>query len=432
MTKACKPLSSLFITIFVSIALASCGSDTPKPQKEETMGYDLWIPIDGSSGKSTANQDPHIIARVADLTRGALSIKGQGVETSASPLTPYVVYHKGYYYNVSREGRFGKFRISTTGVETVKEIPMPQILDRRFSHAWLDDSTLLMISAAGDKQEVAWVKVDISKMAVIARGTLDLPKPHEGEAFNSSGLLGYRKSDGILIYPHVYMVKSKKNAMDLAPKRKEIYLAFIEVSTMQVKKIDKDTRCEMIGSTSFGETRCQKTFFDAEGNFYFVAATCQIPEKAKKVSISRQRSFLFRVNAGSMETDKSYNGYNQPRGKIINVTPISDTDVLLYIQDPNFKESGNTDWSSKTNRYIYYWSRCNIETQQCGHIKEIPFSNGNYGPLAVKVGNMVYIGANIANAPTTIYQYDISSHQVTKGATLAEGFELDRLQSVGH
>lgn len=429
MTKAYRLLAALVVAL-VTLSFTSCDTDTPNPEKEITVGYDLWVPIEGSSGKSTTNQDPHIIARVADLAKGTFSIKGEGAETSASPLTPYVVYHKGYYYNVSREGRFGKFRVSNTGIETIKEFPMPQILDRRFSHAWLDDNTLVLVSSVGDKQEMSWVKVDVNKMVITAEGKLDLPKPEEGEIFNSSGLLGYRKADNMLIYPHVYMVKSKKTSMDLAPKRSEIYIAFIDAATMQVKKIDKDSRCEMIGSTSFGETRCQRTFFDAQGNFYFVAATCNIPDNDKKKSTSRQRGFLFRVNAGSMETDKSYDGYAQPRGKIINITPINNDEVLLYMQDPDFKEKGNMDWASKTNRYIYYWLRCNIKTQQVEHIKDIPFSNGNYGPLAVRNGDIVSIGANVEGAPTTIYQYNVNTRKVTKGATLADGFELDRIQPI--
>lgn len=429
MTKAYRLVATLVATL-VTLSFTACDSDTPNPQEEVTVGYDLWVPIDGATGQSTANTDPHIIARVADLTKGVFSIKGEGAETSASPLTPYVVYHKGYYYSVSREGRFGKFRVSNTGIETIKEFPMPQILDRRFSHAWLDDNTLVMVSSVGDKQEMSWVKVDVNKMVITAEGKLGLPKPEEGEIFNSSGLLGYRKADNTLIYPHVYMEKSKKTSMALPPKRNEIYIAFIDATTMQVKKIDKDTRCEHLSSTSFGETRCQKTFFDSKGNFYFAAATCNIPENAKKKSSTKQRSFLFRVNAGSMETDKSFDGYAQPRGKIITVFPLNDDEVLLYMQDPDFKEKDNTDWSSKTNRYIYYWLHCNIKTQQIEHIKDIPFSNGNFGQLIVRNGNTVSIGANVEGAPTAIYQYNVNTRKVTKGATLADGFELDRITPV--
>ena len=32
-----------------------------------------------------------------------------------------------------------------------------------------------------------------------------------------------------------------------------------------------------------------------------------------------------------METDKSFDGYAQPRGKIITVFPLNDDEVLLYI-----------------------------------------------------------------------------------------------------
>ena len=93
MTKAYRLLAALVVAL-VTLSFTSCDSDTPNPEKEITVGYDLWVPIDGATGQSTANTDPHIIARVADLTKGVFSIKGQGVETSASTITPNVLYHQ--------------------------------------------------------------------------------------------------------------------------------------------------------------------------------------------------------------------------------------------------------------------------------------------------------------------------------------------------
>ena len=79
MTKAYRLLAALVVAL-VTLSFTACDPDTPQPEQEITVGYDLWVPIEASTaGSSTANADPHIIARVADLTQGVFSIKGQGV-----------------------------------------------------------------------------------------------------------------------------------------------------------------------------------------------------------------------------------------------------------------------------------------------------------------------------------------------------------------
>lgn len=420
------------LTGLLTLGLSSCGEETPQeptPAKTEASGYDLWIPVMGATGKTnTAEYDQYIIIRADDLSKGTIDIKGKGAETGKTSLTPHVVYRDGYYYSVSRAGNLGKFAIDGTTVRVVKEIPVPMIKDRQFSHAWTDDHTLVLLSSTGKQQEVSWARIDVETMRLIGEGKLDLEAPKEGEILNSSGLLGYRKSDNTLIYPHIYLAAKRS---DRAKKlRGEIYIAFIDAKTMKVKTVDTDKRADWLGAMSFGDSRTQNTMMDEAGNFYFVAA--KILKETPRPSTTAQRSLILRVNKGSMETDKSYDGYAQSRGKIIDMTPISRDQVLLYVQDPKQATPENPIWDSKKNRYVFFWQILNLRNHQVRRIEGLPLSVGNFGHFGVKKGDKLFLGSNVEKGNSAIYIYDLRTEKVTKGAELEPGFEIERIEPVYH
>lgn len=428
-----KKINFLTVLMAIAIIFSSCknqNNEQPDPTPEE-LGYafDIWIPVVGATGDTGMGQDPHIVVKATQLDEGEINIEGKGAPTGHTSLTPNVVVKDGYYYNVSRDGNFGKFSIDAKSVSVIKEIPMPQILDRRFAHAWIADHILVLVSSTGKKQDVNWAKVDVNQMRIISEGKLALPAPEENEEFNSSGVLGFRKLDNKLLYSFVYTPKSSKGKL-LTPRRNKYYMAFIDANTMKVENIDEDDRADMMTSTSFGETRQDKAFFDKSGNYFLSCSTILTEEASSETSTTVQRSHIFRVNAGENEIDKSYNGYTQERGKIISMTELRDGEVLLYMQDPKFANPENPEWNSRTNPYVFYWVVANLKNQTIKHLKDIPFSNGNFAQLASVVGNTVYIGTNTADDISRIYEYHIPTGTVKPGATLQKGFQFDRLLSV--
>lgn len=423
-----KNFATLLISSLLTLGLlSSCGEDTPAPTPTpvEAEGFDLWIPIKGATGKTQKEYDQNIIVRAKDLTKGTISIKGKGADTGGTALTPHIIYRDGYYYGVSREGNFGKFEVGTT-VRTIKEFPLPMIKDRQFSHAWLDRKTVVLVGSTGKQKEVSWARIDTQEMKLLASGTLALKAPAEDEIFCASGLLGYRQSDNTLIFPHIYIAKKRS---DRAKKlRGEIYVAFIDAATMQVKAVDTDKRADWLGSISFGDNRTCNTFTDKAGNFYFVAA--KILKETPKPSTTAQRSLILRVNSGAMETDKSYDAYDQPRGKIIDLTPVSEDEVMLYVQDPKQATPDNPIWDSKNNRYVFFWQILNLRTHKVRRIEGVPLSVGNFSHFAAPSGGKVYLGANVASGNSCIYIYDLKSGKVSKGAELEAGFEIERIVPV--
>lgn len=423
-----KNFATLLLSSLLTLGLlSSCGEDTPDPTPTpvEAEGFDLWIPVQGATGKTQKEYDQNIIVRAKDLTKGTISIKGKGADTGGTALTPHIIYRDGYYYGVSREGNFGKFEVGTT-VRTIKEFPLPMIKDRQFSHAWLDRKTLVLVGSTGKQKEVSWARIDTQEMKLLASGTLALKAPAEDEIFCASGLLGYRQSDNTLIFPHIYIAKKRS---DRAKKlREEIYVAFIDAATMQVKAVDTDKRADWLGSISFGDNRTCNTFTDKAGNFYFVAA--KILKETTRPSTTAQRSLILRVNSGAMETDKSYDAYDQPRGKIIDLTPVSEDEVMLYVQDPKQATPDNPIWDSKNNRYVFFWQILNLRTHKVRRIEGVPLSVGNFSHFAAPSGGKVYLGANVASGNSCIYIYDLKSGKVSKGAELEAGFEIERIVPV--
>lgn len=429
-------LKNILLTLIVALAtlsLSSCeesGKDTPNPA-EETGSIDLWIPLNDLNG-SMNGKDAYVILKADDLSKGTLSVEGKGADISGTSLTSNVVYRNGYYYSVSRAGNFGKFRITGTTVEVIKEFPTKQVQDRRFAHAWINDSHIVLMGSAGDKRAVNWVLINTDEMRVEKDGQLELEAPRENEQFNTSGLLGYRKSDNTLIYVYVYTPVSKKSKL-LRERRGEYYVAFIDASTMKVKKVESDSRAGFIGSTSYGDTQTRHTFTDAEGNFYYIACDILMEDGVKPGSSSstRQASKLFRVKSGETAIDKSYEGYGQERGKIVDMALLNDNELLLYVQDPQQATPDNPTWNSKKNPYVFFYQVLNFRTHTVKRLMDIPLCRGSFAQGADVRDGKAYIGANVNDDPSArFYVYDIKSGKVTKGADLASGYEISRVMSV--
>lgn len=426
-----KAILTTLLTGLLALGLTSCQEDNSQtPNEPEISGYDLWFPAKGATGKTNSSKfDEYVVIRTDDLTKGTLSIKGQGADISSTDLTPYVVYRDGYYYSVSRAGRFGKFAIDGHTVSVIKEFPITQVQDRRFAHAWLDKSHLILIGSTGEKQAMNWVRIDTDKMKIEAEGQLALQAPAEKQQFNSAGLLGYRKSDNTLLYVYVYEPQTAKRK-PLSDRLKGYQVAFIDAKTMEVKKVEHDDRADMIGSTSFGDTRSKHTMMDAEGNFYYIACDLLDEPGYGKTSTTRQHSKVFRIKAGELAIDKSYNGYGTKRGKIIDMTPISKDEVLLYVQDPKQAMDADYTWDSKVNRYVFFWEIMNIRTSEVRLLNGMPYSVGNYGNFGIRVGNKLFLGTNVREGNSCIYIYDLKTNKATRGAEIEGGIEIERIQPV--
>lgn len=71
---------------------------------------------------------------------------------------------------------------------------------RGYTHAWLDDHTLLIMAANGDADKVIWTKLNADDMRILAEGTLTFLCQKGAKVFTASGILTYNEKSGKLYY----------------------------------------------------------------------------------------------------------------------------------------------------------------------------------------------------------------------------------------
>lgn len=404
---------TLFI-VLTSVSLYSCSDDNkddpaPIPDPLETAHFDIWVSIGGTSGMGSDNSQ--LVRGVKSLEdQATIDFKGTGADVTAKLYQESII--KGqYYYQVPKEkDRFGKYRIVNNKIEVVKEFPFVgnTLKDRRYTHAWINDRTLVLIAANGDASKVIWIKVDTQDMKILSEGELGLPTPPTNDKFNTSGIANYRE-DGKIIYSFIY-----------SNTKTHFYTSFINASTMQVEKTVKEERAEFMAGTAYGELLQRKSFFDTNGDYYLA---CNNVLKGAS-STTQQRGTLLRIKKGETEFDQTYKGYNYNKGKIVTVDCLNNGKALLYIQDPEF--TGAAGWGSDFN---CYYAVLDLSTDKLT-VLDLPYNEGTFSQRSIVLGKKAYIGVNPKSQSPAVYIYDIASGKLDKGLIITEGYSFDRIVSL--
>ncbi|MFT3738917.1 MAG: hypothetical protein QM786_09170 [Breznakibacter sp.] len=397
---------------FVCMPLASCTDDNDGEEEDplEAAHFDIWVSIGETSGMGSTNtQLVQGVKSLEDQTN--IDFSGKGADVTAKLYQESII--KGqYYYQVPQEkDRFGKYKISNTSVTVVKEFAFKQntLKDRRYTHAWIDDDTLVLMAANGDASKVIWIKVDALNMAILDEGELDLPALPAGGTFSTSGIAGYRKSDHTILYSYL-------NNKD----KTKFYMAFIDPSDMSVGSVAEESRAQFMAGTAYGELLQSKSFFDADGNYY-LACNSQV---AGASSSTIQYGTLLRINKGEKAFDASYMGFQThagSHGKIITAQYLASDKALLYVQDPTY--TGAAGWGSD---YNCYYAVLDLQTDGLT-VLGLPYSEGTFSQRSVVLGRKAYIGVNPKDASPAVYIYDIASGTLTQGITITEGYAFDRI-----
>lgn len=403
----------LFALLFVLpyLFVVSCSENEenpiPNPPDPEQKGYfDIWVSIGGTSGMGS--QHTQLVKGVTNLKQEQnIDFKGSGTDVTAKLYQGAII--KGqYYYQIPKEKyRFGKYRIKDGNIEIVKEFPFQNntLKERRYTHAWIDENTLVLIGSNGPSSKILWIKIDTKEMTILAEGELALPVPPEGDKFNTSGIANYRK-DGKILYAYLYN-KSKTH----------FFVAFIDPKTMGVDKVIEENRVEFMAGTAYGELLQHKTFFNEKGDYY-IACNSLLKDATSR---TQQRGNIVRIKKGTMEFDKSYLGHNYPQGKLITVDYLKNDKALLYIQDPEYTGAG--EWGKNFN---CYYAVLDLNTDKRTALN-LPFSEGTFSQRSIVFNNKAYIGTNPEKEQPAVYVYDLDSEELTKGLTITEGYSFDRI-----
>ena len=179
-----KFLLSSFMALFLAFGMTSC-SDDDEPNVPEDPSiiqdyhFDLWVALDrhGGMGRDVKT----LVRSVNSLEADQPEITFQGVGTEVnSRLSLETILKGAYYYQVPVSGdRFAKYKITNNQIEVIKErrFQTNTFATRKYTHAWIDDKTLLIMAANGDATKIIWTKLNADDMTIISEGTLGLTMP---------------------------------------------------------------------------------------------------------------------------------------------------------------------------------------------------------------------------------------------------------------
>ena len=408
-----------FMALFIAFGMTSCSSeDEPDQPDDPTViqdyHFDLWVTLDRHGGMGRDVQT--LVRSVNSLEAGLPEITFQGTGTEVNSILSLETILKGaYYYQVPVSGdRFAKYIIKDNKVEVVKErrFQTNTYATRKYTHAWINDNTLVIMAATGDATKIVWTKLNADDMTIISEGTLDVPMPEGGELFTTSGILNYRASDNKLFYFY-FAKQSGRRGKRVTP----MMTAVINPATMAVESntpcfLD----CEMVG-TAYGELLQTTTFIDGNNNLYIACVTDDADGK--------EYSHLLKIPANSTSFDQSYDGFTAG-GKLISVMYVGDNKVVAYARD----DAAGTDIDSFSHYYTVIDVVSKTSTPITYNGQRLAYSSGRFSSRMAYVNHKAYVGVDTEGQKPQIYIYDVEKNQTALGATMASGYYFEQIRVV--
>lgn len=418
--KKIKFLMLSFMALFIALGMTGCSKeDEPKQEDDPTIiqdyHFDLWVALDRHGGMGRDVQTLVRSVNSLEADQPEITFQGQGTEVN-SILSLETILKGAYYYQVPVSGdRFAKYIIKDNQIQVVKErrFQTNTYSTRKYTHAWINDNTLVIMAANGDASKIIWTKLNADDMTIIDEGTLDVKMPEGGELFTTSGVLTYRASDNKLFY--FYYAKTGKafGGKRVSP----MMTAVINPANMAV---ESDTPCfldcEMVG-TAYGELLQTTTFIDGNNNLYIACVTDDAD--------GNEHSHLLKIPANSTSFDQSYDGFTA-EGKLISVMYVGGNKVVAYAREDKI--------GTKIDDFSHYYTVLDVMAKTSTPItyngQRLAYSSGRFSSRMAYVNHKAYIGVDAEGQKPQIYIYDVASGQTSLGATMASGYYFEQIRVV--
>lgn len=415
-----KFLLTSFMALFIAFGMTSCSNDDEPEQPDDPTiiqdyHFDLWVTLDKHGGMGRDVQT--LVRSVNSLEADQPEITFQGTGTEVNSLLSLETILKGaYYYQVPvSSDRFAKYIIKDNKVVVVKErrFQTNTYATRKYTHAWINDNTLVIMAANGDATKIVWTKLNADDMTIISEGILDVKMPEGGKIFNTSGILTYRPSDNKLFYFYFAKNSSGRKSVRVGP----MMTAVINPATMAVEsETPCFLNCEMVG-TSYGELLQTTTFIDGNNNLYIACVTDDADGK--------EHSHLLKIPANSTSFDQSYDGFTAG-GKLISVMYVGGNKVVAYARD----DAAGTNIDSFSHYYTVIDVVSKTSTPITYNGQRLAYSSGRFSSRMAYVNHKAYIGVDAEGQKPQIYIYDVEKNQTALGATMASGYYFEQIRVV--
>jgi hypothetical protein len=387
--------------------------------------FDLVVTVGKQGGMG---RDVTTIMQTRDsLNAGdVVDFKNAGSEINADYSMEAITKGKYYYQVPVSADRFVKLQFVNNRMQVVQAQPFKANTYncRQYCHAWLDDNTLLIMAANGDKNAIIWTKLNTEDMSILAEGTLDLKVADGWESFTTSGIVAYRQSDNKLFYFYY----NKKGSGRKATNESHFHIAVINASTMALEQDIINTEANEMAGSAYGELLQQTTFFDENENLYLVAFNdTDLGEEGR----------LLRISKGKFNFDAGYNGFANSDGKLLTVQYLGNGKVFAYSRNDALTEDdgkGGTRAANQIDSYSHYYSvidlNANTRTRMKFNGTDIDYSSGRFSQRSAfdKNTNKVYFGVNTLSARPCVYAYDVNRGTVSKGVEIVEGYYFEQIR----
>lgn len=440
--KKIKFLLLAFMAITVAIMYTACSDDSEisggngggiSTDPTQDYHFDLFMSVGKHGGMSQG--DATIVRSVSDLTANADKITIQDVgcefESEGNTYTMEAIVKGKYYYEIPYQPstRFVKLEVNydeTTGKNSLSIVKQRPFADgytfkaRFYTHAWLNDNTLLIMAANGDADKIIWTKLNTDDMMIIDNGVLDeIVLPQGFKVFTTSGILTYRQSDQKLYY--FYFAKTSKRNGKATP---YFFTAIIDPVTMKVESNMPNNIAEQMAGSAYGELMQNCVMYDESDNLYLAAFTSDPNDSNKGIG------HLLRINKGETQFDPNYEGYPNGDGKLLTIQYLGNGKALAYARDDN---GDPKDGTLNIDSYCHYYTIINLangDRERLAYNGEaIPYNAGRFSQRTAIVDGKAYIGVN-TREQSCIYIYDIATGQVEKGAEIDDSFYFDILRVI--
>lgn len=414
-----------FAAVLMALSFAACSDDntTPTPNPEpgtdgSNYHFDLFVTVDKHGGMSSKNTT--IVNSFSTLTadKGIISIKREGSELGDYSMESI---SKGkYYYQIpATNDRFVKYQIKNNAVHVVAERPFKTntYKVRAYTHAWIDDNMLVIMSANGNKDKILYTKLKADDLSILDEGELNIPASTNWTKLTSSGILTYRNSDKKLYY--FYYWKEKAGQTVASEQEPKFHVSVINPSTMKIEEDNiAPVDSEMAGS-AYGELMQDCVMYDETGNLYLA---CFHEEES-----GLEKGILLRIKAGETKFDTSYNGFSDADGKLMTVQYLGNNKALAYARN----DASGTKIDSYSHYYVILDLITGAKTRLSYNGKEIAYSGGRFSQRTAISNNKAYIGVNTKDDKNAvIYIYDIKTGTVEKGAEVDGRFYYDMIRVI--
>ena len=419
--KKFKILIASFVALFVAFGMTSCtDKDEPDPTPDDPTlikdyHFDLWVALDrhGGMGRDVQTLVRSINSLEADQPE--ITFQGTGIEVN-SILSLETILKGAYYYQIPVSGdRFAKYTIKDNQVQVVKErrFQTNTYSPRKYTHAWINDNTLVIMAASGDASKIIWTKLNADDMTIISEGTLDVRMPEGADLFTTSGILVYRASDNKLFY--FYYAKTGK-----AFGGKRVTPMMTAVINPETMAIESDTPCfldcEMVG-TAYGELLQTTTFIDGNNNLYIACVSDDAD--------GNEHSHLLKIPANSTSYDQSYDGFTAG-GKLISVMYVGNNKAVAYAREDKL--------GTKIDDFSHYYTVLDVVSKTSTPVtyngQRLAYSSGRFSSRMAYVNHKAYIGVDAEGRKPQIFIYDVEKNQTSLGATMASGYYFEQIRVV--